>query len=913
MKKYLLIALALVLLCFTFVSCDYFGRFHDDTFTITFDTDGGSKIAEQRVLKDEPIVEPEDPTKDGYVFAGWYLEDSKWDFSSTVTESITLKAKWNVLTYNVNFVDEDGTLISTQAVEHGGKIQKPADPNKDGSIFIGWYVGDEAWSFIGYSVTEDITLTARWNSLTYTIRFVNENGVLLCSQNAQYGDKITEPKEPSKSGYAFDGWYNNGTKWDFNAPVTSSLDLTASWVKVHEVVCQTADFVFRTSVVTGTTISEPIPPSVSGWTFEGWYNGNTKWNFNTPITDDISLVGRWSAPVRYELDGGTNSYNNPTVIYSGDRYPIQLSDPTKEGYIFAGWYTDYSSALNSIDFFSSHTFYAMWISSDSPYPWGKTDIIICINEDSDSRQLPSTSRRYLAGDLSGYENDQAQVDDYVADRNADAEKVTNVKAKYLYLPDGASYGWSQSIYFIDELVKSGDPETPDVFVNFVYDMVASSLRGNFANLYSTTMYEDGHQYAGTDYNYFAFEDDRAYEDTGEDYMYEYMRSLTLSKWKMYCLASDYFIDAIRASMVVPVNIELLEMITPSNVEGEFNYDSNENGKYDINDFYDLVWNMDWTYETLADFSEAIVQEQGGDANITIADRVGFALGTGWGLPASGMLYSTSITIVNRTFDLATSDYTYNYSNTKDVAPGQFEFNDKSEDATFEQLDVFCKNLSELVNTNGVITVSVDEARAAGFSGDPEAIRRNFANGKILFGGVIVLGALEHEDYLGMKGAGKKGYGIAPVPLYHSEGGDDYLTQIHNNGKIGAIAFSTQKFAQCTAYLNYQSTNSNKVLNEYYDYKLKATVQVLDAAGNVEMLQYIRYNVRSSFDKAFEDALGEFYKAQTSGNSENDKWHTMIKNANFSLTDMRTQYATVVGVKADRLYNLENSIYPTLPD
>jgi hypothetical protein len=177
----------------------------------------------------------------------------------------------------------------------------------------------------------------------------------------------------------------------------------------------------------------------------------------------------------------------------------------------------------------------------------------------------------------------------------------------------------------------------------------------------------------------------------------------------------------------------------------------------------------------------------------------------------------------------------------------------------------------------------------------------------------VLGALEHEDYLGMKGAGKKGYGIAPVPLYHSEGGDDYLTQIHNNGKIGAIAFSTDKFAQCTAYLNYQSTNSNKVLNEYYDYKLKATVQVLDAAGNVEMLQYIRYNVRSSFDKAFEDALGEFYKAQTSGNSENDKWHTMIKNANFSLTDMRTQYATVVGVKADRLYNLENSIYPTLPD
>ena len=551
------------------------------------------------------------------------------------------------------------------------------------------------------------------------------------------------------------------------------------------------------------------------------------------------------------------------------------------------------------------------------YPWSKTDIIICLNEDSDSDQLPSSSRRYLAGDLSGYEDDQAHVDDYVADRNADAETVTKVKAKYVYLADNSGHGWAKNIDFIDEQVKSGDPETPDVFVNFVYDMVAASLRGCFANLYSTTMYEEGHEYAGTAYNYFEFEDDRTFVDTGVGYMYDYMRSLTLSKWKMYCLSSDYFVDMVRAFFVVPVNIELLEMITPSDVAGDYNYDSNENGKYDINDFYDLVWNMDWTYDTLADFSEAIALEQGGDAgSYTIQDRVGFALGTGSGLPASGMLYTTSITIVKRdptTLPDGTMDYTYSYPNTKEVAAGSFAF-DNASDATFEQLIEFCGNLADLVNTDGVITVGSEEAQALGYTkGDSEAIRKRFSNGGILFGGVIVLGALEHEDYLAMKGAGKKGYGIAPVPLYHTGSDDQYLTQIHNNGKIGAIAYSTQKFAQCTAYLNYQSTNSNKVLNEYYDYKLKATVQVLDAAGNVEMLQYIRYNVRSSFDKAFEDALGEFYKAQTGGTSEADKWHSMIKAADFALTEMRTEYARVVATKANRLYNLEHSIYPTLPD
>ena len=854
MKKYLLILLSLAILCFAFTSCEYLSKENDNNVTISFDTDGGSTVEAQSVTKGETVIEPKDPTKEGYIFDGWYVNDSKWDFNTEVSENVTLKAKWIVIIYDVHFIDENGVLIGTQTVPHG--------------------------------------------------------------------NKITKPENPQKEDFLFDGWYVNDSEWDFNTPVTQDLTLSSHWRPViyHTVSYISAGNYYTTSVKSGDVIQESTPMEISGWTFEGWYSDDVKWDFSTPITEDVTLVAKWSSRITYVLDGGTNVSSNPTVIYSGDRYPIQLYDPSKSGYTFVGWSTDgtYDGIIDSIYFFSSYTLYAIWESNTElptgDYPWSKTDITICINEDSDSSQLLSTSRRYLAGNLSGCEDYPAHVDDYVADRNAEAEKETNVKARYVYLPDGASYGWGQNIDFINEWVKSCDPDTPDVFVNFVYDMVASSLRGNFANLYSTTMYREDHEYAGSEYNYFEFEDNRAFVDTGVGYMYDYMRSLTLSKWKMYCLASDYFIDAVRAFFVVPVNIELLEMITPSNVAGEYNYDSNENGKYDINDFYELVWNMDWTYDTLASFSEAIALEQGGDENLTLEDRVGFALGTGSGLPASAMLYTTSITIVKREFAATTLDYTYSYPNTKEVGAGSFAFDEQAFDTTFEELTEFCNNLKDLVNTDGVITVSADEARALGYAkGDSEAIRKRFSNGGILFGGVIVLGALEHEDYLAMKGAGKKGYGIAPVPLYHTGSDDQYLTQIHNNGKIGAIAYSTQKFAQCTAYLNYQSTNSNKVLNEYYDYKLKATVQVLDAAGNVEMLQYIRYNVRSSFDKAFEDALGEFYKAQTGSTSEKDKWHNMIKNADFQFTDMRAEYARVVATKANRLYNLEHSIYPTLPD
>ena len=66
-------------------------------FTITFDTDGGSAVAKVVVKKGELLAQPAAPTKDGYVFAGWYTDKAlttKYDFSAPVTKSFTLYAKW---------------------------------------------------------------------------------------------------------------------------------------------------------------------------------------------------------------------------------------------------------------------------------------------------------------------------------------------------------------------------------------------------------------------------------------------------------------------------------------------------------------------------------------------------------------------------------------------------------------------------------------------------------------------------------------------------------------------------------------------------------------------------------------------------------------------------------------------------
>ena len=163
-------------------------------------------------------------------------------------------------------------------------------------------------------------------------------------------------------------------------------------------------------------------------------------------------------------------------------------------------------------------------------PWDNTKLVFQMTENSNSQELPSTCGRYLAGDLDGVE-DISTIDQWVTDRNNEALKQANVTVEYQYLPDTSMYSWGMNIDHIDSEVRSKEPGRPDMYCNFVYDMVAVSLKGSFANLLSTTMYADGHALAGL--NYFDFADDPNLTDTGIGYMMDYMRSLTLSKFKMY--------------------------------------------------------------------------------------------------------------------------------------------------------------------------------------------------------------------------------------------------------------------------------------------------------------------------------------------------------------------------------------------
>lgn len=115
-------------------------------------------------------------------------------------------------------------------------------------------------------------------------------------------------------------------------------------------------------------LTKPQTPEREGYTITGWYKEpdfKNRWNFETDrVKKDITLYAKWEVcySIIYVLDGGINHPDNPSLYTSSDSFTF--SEPTKEGYEFAGWFTDmwFNSRITNITEGStgSLTLYARW-------------------------------------------------------------------------------------------------------------------------------------------------------------------------------------------------------------------------------------------------------------------------------------------------------------------------------------------------------------------------------------------------------------------------------------------------------------------------------------------------------------------------------------------------------------------------
>ena len=211
------------------------------SYSVNFDSNGGSAVASQSVKYGSKASRPTDPTRAGHTFQGWYTSrdgGARYDFNQTVTGDVTLYAHWSVNSYTLAFDGNGGKASeSSRTVQYGSQYGSLPTATRTGHTFQGWYTAKSGGTKVSPSTTmgaANTTLYARWSVNSYTVSFDSDGGSNVPAQKVRYGSKASRPADPTRAGHTFQGWYTSrdgGSKYDFGTAVTGDVTLHAHWAK----------------------------------------------------------------------------------------------------------------------------------------------------------------------------------------------------------------------------------------------------------------------------------------------------------------------------------------------------------------------------------------------------------------------------------------------------------------------------------------------------------------------------------------------------------------------------------------------------------------------------------------------------------------------------------------------------------
>ena len=210
-------------------------------YEINFDSNGGTVVEPITTDGSSVLIMPENPTKEGYEFNGWYSDNEIFEvpfianslLGAPLSSDMTVYAKWSyiIIQYSVEFADYDGTVLQTSSYDFGADLSgvtAPTDPSREGYTFDGWDITVPLT--MG---TAKVTVTAMYTVNQYTVEYVDYDGTVLKTSSYDFGaglSGVTAPTDPSREGYTFDGW-------DITVPLTmgtAKVTVTATYTVNQE-------------------------------------------------------------------------------------------------------------------------------------------------------------------------------------------------------------------------------------------------------------------------------------------------------------------------------------------------------------------------------------------------------------------------------------------------------------------------------------------------------------------------------------------------------------------------------------------------------------------------------------------------------------------------------------------------------
>ena len=411
------------------------------------------------------VVEaPSAPTKTGYTFVEWQKEDgTAYDWTAPLTASITLKAKWDPVSYTITYLPEGVETDNPTTYTIEDETITLSDPTKGPDAtkpnFAGWYE-DEACTIAATGIekgsTGDKTFYAKYtDKAVYTVKFILDGKEFGKAQKVEEGKTVTaiegydmySDKELTK---AFD------IKTEIKAETTIYLKAKEFTVTFDS---DGGSAVAAAKVKYNETVKEPTAPTKEGFNFDGWYNGDTKFDFKTKITKDLTLKAQWKAaeaepeakwanalptgkgaPFMVNADGTVSStftaaYNgNGIVVYiNKDKSAVAAGSTVKFSFDYEtveGWSDDANTPKFKLDLVKDATDYSGLTSLTSTNPYKDTNgtkgnVAYSLKADKECNQLLIQFNAY---EWPGVETDSVKitlksVEVIVPDPNAKEEVI----------------------------------------------------------------------------------------------------------------------------------------------------------------------------------------------------------------------------------------------------------------------------------------------------------------------------------------------------------------------------------------------------------------------------------------------------------------------------------------------------------
>ena len=195
----------------------------------------------------------------------------------------------------------DGTVVDTQWVKNGESVYAPASPEKEGYKFTGWFDAEgNAFSAGTVEVTGSVTYTYTASfTPVYYVFFLNTEGVVCATKEGVSGDSISaDVTFPVDADQAITGWYTDSGLTNKVTSVTINGANITLYPKVEKGYWITYNseggtYIAPAFVAPGAVTQQPTAPTREGYTFQGWFNGDTAFTFGSTLTESVTLTAHW--------------------------------------------------------------------------------------------------------------------------------------------------------------------------------------------------------------------------------------------------------------------------------------------------------------------------------------------------------------------------------------------------------------------------------------------------------------------------------------------------------------------------------------------------------------------------------------------------------------------------------------------